>query len=217
MTPRVKTLFGRVGQHRRAAVLSGGALLAFSVDAHADETLVAPQFANSIGVEFAPEFRARSGALVDDYVKANFAHTFESGLISATTFQFTDRMSGNATYRIETTLGYSIKLNETWSLPLSGGVGFRWDEDPASQPGPTFAYYVFNAGLNMRISDSWTWNTISARWRDAFEGDWQTPKITTGLTYAIDQRNSIYANVGYAWKNGQPDKISIAAGYKYGF
>jgi hypothetical protein len=216
MIPRSKTLFGRVGPHGRAAVLSGGMLLAFSADAPADEVLIAP-LANSIGLELAPEFRAQSGALVDDYVKASFAHTFESGLISTTTFQFTDRTSGNATYRIETTAGYSIKLNETWSLPLSGGAGFRWDEDPASRPSPTFAYYVFNAGLNMKISDDWTWNAVSARWRDAFEGDWETPKVTTGLTYAIDRQNSIYANVGYAWKNGQPDKISIALGYKYGF
>jgi hypothetical protein len=63
MIPRSKTLFGRVGPHGRAAVLSGGMLLAFSADAPADEVLIAP-LANSIGLELAPEFRAQSGALV---------------------------------------------------------------------------------------------------------------------------------------------------------
>jgi hypothetical protein len=32
---------------------------------------------------------------------------------------------------------------------------------------------------------------ISARYRDAFEGGWQTPKVTTGLTYEIDRQNSV--------------------------
>jgi hypothetical protein len=40
------------------------------------------------------------------------------------------------------------------------------------------------------------------RHRDAFEGGWQTPKITTGLTDVVDQRNAICANVGHTWKNG---------------
>jgi hypothetical protein len=217
MIPRAKTLFGRIGQPGCAAVLSGGMLLVFPVDAPADEALVAPQLANSIGVELAPEFRAQSGALVDGYIKGNLAHTFDNGLIWTGTVQYNDKVDGNSTYRAETTFGYAIKLNETWSVPVNAGLGYRWDEDPRSQPSPAFAYYVVNAGLNMKISDSWTWNAISARWRDAFEGDWETPKVTTGLTYAIDRQNSVYANVGYAWKNGQPNKISLAIGYKYGF
>ena len=117
----------------------------------------------------------------------------------------------------ETTLGYNIKLDQIWSVPVSAGVGYRWDDNPKATPSQAFAYYVLNAGLNMKISENWTWNAISARYRDAFEGGWQTPKVTTGLTYAIDHQNSIYGNVGYAWRNGLPNKINVAFGYKYGF
>jgi hypothetical protein len=198
------------------AVLTGGILFAVSASAAADETPAAV-LANSIGIEFAPEFRTSSGALTDDYLKATFAHSFESGLIWSGTFQYTDKIDGDPKYRIETTFGYNIRMDDSWSIPVSGGVGFRWDEDPAALPGTTFAYYVVNVGLNMRISDHWTWNTFSARWRDAFEGGWQTPKIYTGLTYTIDRSSSVYANVGEAWKNGQADKVVVAVGYKYAF
>jgi hypothetical protein len=168
-------------------------------------------------VEVAPEFRARTGALVDGYFKSTLAHSFDSGLSWGGSFQYTDRVGGDRIYRPETTFGFSIKLNGTWSVPLSAGLGFRWDEDPNSKPSEAFAYYVVNVGLNMKISENWTWNAISARYRDAFGGGWQTPKVTTGLAYAIDRQNSIYGNVGYAWRNGQANKISITVGYKYGF
>src|SRR5579872_4344174 len=194
--------------HQWIIGLMAGGLLATS-PAVAEDGAEPPQFANSIGVEFAPEIRAVTGGLVDGYVKANGAHTFDSGVIWGGSFQYTDRVGGDRQYKPETTLGYNIRLNETWSIPVSAGIGFRWDENPNSKPGPAFPYYVVNAGLNMKISDSWTWNAISARYRDAFEGGWQTPKLSTGLTYSIDDQNSVYGNVGYAWRNGLPNKISI--------
>jgi hypothetical protein len=217
MIPRSKLQFVRVGERGRLAVLTGGMLFAASASAAANEAPVAPQLANSIGIELAPEFRAQSGGLTDTYLKANFSHSFESGLIWSGTFQFTDKVDGDPKYRVETTLGYNVKLVDTWSIPLSGGAGFRLDEDPAALPSPTFAYYVVNVGLNMKISDNWTWNVFSSRWRDAFEGGWRTPKIYTGLTYAIDAQNSVYADIGEAWKNSQRDKISLAIGYKHAF
>ena len=217
MTPLSKSRRWRLAEHGCRAVMSSGLLLVLSPQALADEITGPQQLSNSIGVELAPEFRPQNGALVDGYIKGNFAHTFDGGVIWGGSFQYSDKVGGDRTYRPETTFGYSIKLNEMWSVPVSAGVGYRWDEDPKSPPGPAFAYYIVNAGLNMKISESWTWNAISARWRDAFEGGWETPKVTTGLTYAIDRRNSVYANIGYAWKNGQPNKINVAFGYKYGF
>jgi hypothetical protein len=196
--------------------LLGGSLLATS-SAAAEDIPALPPITSSIGVEAAPEFRTQTGALVDGYVKANGSHTFDSGLIWGGSFQYTDRVDGNRQYQPETTVGYNLKLNGIWSIPLSAGIGYRWNENPNAMPSQQFAYYVFNAGLNMKISENWTWNMFSARYRDAFEGNWQTPKVTTGLTYAIDRQNSVYGNVGYAWRNGLPNKISVAFGYKYGF
>ncbi len=172
---------------------------------------------NTIAVEFTPEFDAKSGAFADGYVKTNLAHTFDSGLIWTGAFQFTDKVGGDRDYRTETTFGYHFKLNDIWTLPVSAGAGYLWDENPSTQPSQRFAYYVVNIGFNLRLSDQWTWNAVNARWRDAFEGGWQTPKIASGLTYNVDLHSSVYANIGYAWKNGQPDKISVTAGYKYAF
>jgi len=196
--------------------LTAASLLATS-PATAEDVSTSPQLTNSIGVEVAPEFRALTGALVDGYVKANSAHTFDNGLIWGSSFQYTDKVNGFRQYQPETTLGYNIKLNQVWSVPLSAGLGYRWDTDPRAVPSQAFGYYVLNAGLNLKISGNWTWNVISARFRDTFEGRWQTPKVATGLTYAIDRQNSVYGNIGYAWRNGQPNKISVAFGYKYGF
>lgn len=202
--------------HKWSIAVLGANLLAAPLAA-AEDIAASPSIANSIGVEVAPEFRALTGALVDGYIKANGSHTFDNGLIWGGSFQYTDKVNGFRQYQPETTLGYNIKLDQIWSVPVSAGVGYRWDDNPKAIPSQAFAYYVLNAGLNMKISENWTWNAISARYRDAFEGGWQTPKVTTGLTYAIDHQNSIYGNVGYAWRNGLPNKISVAFGYKYGF
>ena len=199
------------------SVPSLGGTLLVALPAAAEDIPAPPALANSVGVEVAPELRTRTGALVDGYAKANGSHTFDSGLIWGGSFQLTNRVEGFQQYQPETTVGYNIKLDQIWSIPVSAGVGYRWDENPNAKPSHQLAYYVVNAGLNMKISESWTWNVVSARYRDAFEGGWQTPKVTTGLSYAIDRQNSVYGNVGYAWRNGQPNKISVAAGYKYGF
>jgi hypothetical protein len=197
------------------ATMSGTLLVA--TPAAAEDIPALPPITNSVGVEVAPEIRARTGELVDGYIKANGSHTFDDGLIWGVSFQYTYIVEGFHQYQPETTVGYNIKLDQTWSFPVSAGIGYRWDENPNAKPGQQFAYYVVNAGLNMKISESWTWNVISARYRDAFEGGWQTPKVTTGLTYAIDQQNSVYGNVGCAWRNGKPNKVNVAFGYKYGF
>jgi hypothetical protein len=51
-----------------------------------------------------------------------------------------------------------------------------------------------------------------------------TPKLSTGVTYAIDSHNAVYLNGGYAWQTDshyggdvKPNKWNIALGYKYGF
>ena len=81
-------------------------------------------------------------------------------------------------------------------------------------------YYLFNA-TDLKLNSQWTWNAIAARYRDAFDYTWVTPKLSTGFTYTIDGHNSTYANVGYAWKDTGSgllaDKVSVAMGYKYGF
>jgi hypothetical protein len=164
----------------------------------------------------APELKVSTGNYTDTYFKANYAHTFANGLIWGGLFQYTFKPSDDQ-YQTETTLGYKWQLNNIWAVPFSGGVGYLWDQKQSSTPSQQFAYYVMNVGLDMKLSENWTWNVVSGRYRDAFEGGWQTPKVATGLSYHIDRQNSIYGSVGYGWKNGAPDKLTLAAGYRFGF
>ena len=170
-------------------------------------------------LEFGPEFGAASGNLADVYGKGSIAHTFANGWIWGGSFQNTykNNVSNEQQQLIETTLGYNFKLDPTFTLTTSAGVGYEFDTSAANKPAQDYAYYVLNAGLNAKLSPQWTWNVIGARYRDAFIGGWQTPKVTTGITYTIDAHDSVYTNVGYSWKNGKDDKTSIAVGYKYGF
>ena len=59
------------------------------------------------------------------------------------------------------------------------------------------------------------------RYRIAFDYIWITPKAATGLTYALDSNNSVYANVGYAWKDTGKgllgDRINFSIGAQHNF
>ena len=75
----------------------------------------------------------------------------------------------------------------------------------------------------MKIDSHWTWNVFNARYRNAFDYTWITPKIATGVTYKIDDNNAVYLSVANAWKDKGDgkglveDKYNIAVGYKYMF
>jgi hypothetical protein len=207
-----------------AIALASGAAPAFAADAgvvapRPAAPAAAPAIRNVLSLEFGPEFAEATRNLADVYGKASLAHTFANGWIWTGTFQ--DTFKANAANEqqqlIETTLGYNFKLDPTFTLTTSAGVGYEFDSNPANKPAQNYGYYVLNAGLNVKLSSQWTWNAIAARYRDAFSGGWATPKVSTGLTYTIDAKDSVYANIGYSWKNGVADKIGIAVGYKYGF
>jgi len=209
---------------------------AFAADLSvASPALAAPPAApisNSIGLEVSPEFWATppgdgkvSNSLDDAYIKGFYSHTFSNGFNWGASLQYTSRVSNNS-YQLqpETTLGYNLKLSPTLTMPVSVGVGYLSNSDPTYFPAQNFAYYVFNAGLNVKLDAHWTWNAISARYRDAFIGNWVTPKLATGVTYTIDPHNAVYLNAGYAWQTDknyanalEPNKWNIALGYKYGF
>jgi hypothetical protein len=62
---------------------------------------------------------------------------------------------------------------------------------------------------------------FNARFRDAFQYRWITPKVSTGVTYNINAYNALFATVGYSWKDTgsglNPDKVNIGGGYKVNF
>jgi hypothetical protein len=62
-------------------------------------------------------------------------------------------------------------------------------------------------------------NVVTYRFRDAFDtrNDFNTPEVSTRLTFKIDDGRSVFAAYYYGWKEGSPDYQGISAGFKYSF
>ena len=130
----------------------------------------------------------------------NGAHTFDDGLILGGSFQFTDTaFSDRASQNLEGTIGYRMQLDSVLSVNGSAGLGEHWREDPSTY----FPYYVLRIGADLDLNQNITWNTISYRFRDAFDrdDDYDTPQIATGVTFKLDGDNSIAVKIMRNWKD----------------
>ena len=213
----------RIGTIFLAGVLIGFTPV-FAADLGASAPAAAPAakpVIDTVGIELSPEWGALAPNPYKDTVgKLSFSHSLGNGWSLGASLAETVKPTPNvSTWQPEVTLGYKWKLDAI-TLGLSGGLGYI-SAGVASSNGPGDTYYLFNATADLKLSSQWTWNAISARYRNAFDYTWVTPKLTTGFTYAIDGHNSTYANVGYSWKDTgaglKADKVDFAVGYKYGF
>ena len=117
---------------------------------------------------------------------------------------------------MKATFGYGFKLNHIVSLTGSAGIGERFQ--PASSGGD-FPYYVLRLRADIDLTERWSWNVITYRFRNAFNtaNDYDTPELSSAITLKLDRSHSIYAKYFYAWKDGSPDDQGIGLGYKYNF
>ena len=146
----------------------------------------------------------------------NGAHTFDDGLILGGSFQFTDTaFSDRASQNLEGTIGYRMQLDSVLSVNGSAGLGEHWREDPSTY----FPYYVLRIGADLDLNQNITWNTISYRFRDAFDrdDDYDTPQIATGVTFKLDGDNSIAVKIMRNWKDDQPSSTGVSLGFKKKF
>nr|WP_316652245.1 hypothetical protein [uncultured Gellertiella sp.] len=206
----------------------------------------------TFSIEGSPEFFAidqkpgtqakEQGALADFYGKLGLSYTFDNHVVVGTSYQLTDKKnraddgsSKDDTYgdQIEATLGYKYKI-DTFTLTPSVGLGYAFgatgiygDEATPSKDNNA-AYYTVSLAGDWKLNKQWTWNVFNARWRDAFGYTWQTPKLSTGITYNVDDTTALYTNVGYAWKKVNSgtdpnfsdldgDKWNVAVGLKKSF
>ncbi len=195
-----------------------------SVAFAADLSPIAPPSAknNSLLIELSPEWKTSNGVWADDYLKLGYSYTFDNNIVWGASYQHTFRDTNSAD-QIETSLGYKLKsgaLTITPSMLLGYGFGDQPRINPANNFDPE-AYYAFAIAADIKLNDHFTWNAINARYRNAFAVTWITPKVSSGITYKIDGSNSVYANVGYAWKDTGKgllgDKWNVAVGYKFAF
>ncbi|MCX5497772.1 hypothetical protein OSH11_23940 [Kaistia dalseonensis] len=223
---------------RALGILSAGALLlgafpAVAADLGAvqmpDGAIAAPTAAptTTFGIEVNPEFYASSsgsnaiGNYADTAIKASLSHTFGGVWVIGGSLQATLKENDTQQYYAEASAGYKFKFDK-FTLTPSVALGDTWDATGLGDNKDSNAlYYAFYLAGDLKLNSQWTWNAFNLRYRDAFDYEWITPKVSTGVTYAIDSYNSVYTNAGYSWKDTgsgmKGDKMNIAFGYKRAF
>ena len=204
-----------------AAFAIAGSTQAWAADFGGDQAppAAAPKsVTDTISFDATPEWSAATGAYADTVLKLGWSHVLGQGWSWGASVSQQFRVSGINNTSVETTLGYgNIKLSDAVSLPVSAGIGYVWDGQAGPPSTLAWAYYLVSLGLNVKFDSHWTWNVVQGRYRNAFQGGWETPKVQTGVTYSFDSRTAIYGNVGYSWKNGVADKVSTTVGARFGF
>lgn len=189
-------------------VLSALGLVLFASPVAADNT--------SIGVSFTADQEAHDLELPKDAkVKISASHGFNNGVILGASGEYSNTaFSDSATVKLEGTVGYRAELGGLFSVTGSAGLG---ENIQASGSGDNFPYYVLRIGAEVKATESVTWNIVTFRYRDAFDpdDDFLTPQIATGLSYDLDEHNSISGVAQYNWKDWEPDSVGLEFGYKY--
>lgn len=210
-----------------ASSIFAGALLTLAVPASAGAP-AAPSptpLGDTLSVELSPEWGATSPyAYKDTYIKLGFSHSLGNGFSLGASIQETAKPTSSA-FQPETTLGYKWK-QDALTFGVSAGVGYQSDTlggASVNKGAVVGGYYLVSGTIDWKLDSKWTWNVINARYRNAFQYTWVTPKVATGFTYQIDPRQATYVALGYAWKDAGDgagllaDKINVAVGYKLGF
>lgn len=201
---------GADGSRRRGACFNG-ALAALLLG-------VVPAFAgsSSIGLEIANERDPDDfGKSKDMKYQIDAAHNFDNGVILGGSFQYTDPRKGDKdSQNLEMTVGYRMPLGQVFSVVGSSGIGGRF-----SGSDDAFAYYVLRVGMDLRLTEWATWHAVGYRYRNAFDtdNDYETPQLSTGLSFKIDHANSISTTIYRDWKDDSPDATGLSLGFKHEF
>lgn len=181
----------------------------------------------SIGLEVSPEFYAttkganKAGDYADTAIKGSLGYTYDKVWVLNGSFQATLKNNGTQQYYAEGGAGYKLKLGD-FTLTPSAALGETWDATGLGTNGNSSAlYYALYLAGDLKLDSQWSWTVFNLRWRDAFDYQWETPKIATGLTYAFSDTDKLAVNLGYSWKNTgsgwNGDKINIAFALKHSF
>ena len=204
--------------------------------AQADTAPAAPKPTLTFQLEITPEFYASDkvgsyskGDLADDVAKISISKALPNGFNIGASIAATMREAGitgqaSAYNQLEVSTSYKFKLTPELSITPSGTLGYAFGDLPKIDPlnaGGSVAYYAVAIGADYKLAPGLTWNVINIRYRDAFSVNWATPKVSTGVTYALDDTNSAYMNIGKSWKDTgtgyKSDKYSVAFGIKHAF
>lgn len=224
-----------------------------SAPAAAAPAAAAVSLDNTLQVEIDPEFRiSNSGinkgkvanAVVDDAAFVKYSHTFMGQFVVSGLLQGTNRVGnggGSSIYQSEIGFGYKYAVGNGVTVTPGVSIGEAWgatkfgSKSNTAVPFATAAntanssetYYAATLNVDWKINDQFTWNVLGLRYRDAFNAQYNTPKASTGVTYALSKADAVYVVGGYAWKNlysnsiklsnEYADKFNVGLGFKHSF
>jgi hypothetical protein len=153
--------------------------------------------------------------ILDNVYKFEAMHRFDDDVYVNGFYEF-EVPDGGGPYKdnLEGNLGYQHMLFSPISLFGSVGIGERFTEDN------DFPYYVFRAGIDLSICDQVTWNIVTLRYRNAFDtaNDYKTPRLTTKVTFRIDEQNAVYGELYRSYdEDWDPTATGLAIGYAFSF
>ena len=209
---------------------------------------------NTLSFEWDPEFRISNtginkgkvgNATVDNVGVVKYAHTWFGSLVTGVNYLFTNRVGnggGSELSQGELAVGYKFPVGGGVTITPGATIGYAWGATKFGSTSTSYvpfttistttgnsaeAYYAFTLAADWKINSQWTWNVVQLRYRDAFNSYYNTPKVQTGVTYALTPSDAVYGIAGYAWKNlynhdiqlsnNYADKWNLAFGYKRSF
>ena len=181
----------------------------------------------SIGLEVGPEFYATTkgsnsaGDYADTYIKGSLGYTYDKVWVFNGSLQATLKNNNTQQYYAEGGAGYKFNFG-AFSLTPSAALGETWDATGLGDNGDASAlYYALYLAGDLKLNSQWSWQVFNLRWRDAFDYQWETPKVSTGLSYAFSDTDRFAVNLGYSWKTTGSgyygDKINVGFSLKHAF
>ncbi len=152
----------------------------------------------------------------DTKINVSLARKLPNGIVLGGSVQPQIKTDGEVGYNLEGTLGYTWKIGEIFSIGGSAGIGEKLQRE---QSGGDFPYYVLRVYANVALDERWSWNVVTYRFRDAFDpaDNYNTPELSTSLSFKVDENRSVFASYYFGWKNSDPDYQGISFGFRHSF
>lgn len=178
-------------------------------------------------LESGPEWYATSrgnhkaGDYSDTYVAPSLSYAFAPDWALNGLFQATFYKDGTQQYEAEAGIAYTIQLGAL-ALSPQAAIGDTWDATGLGESGKANAvYYALYLSADLTLNKQWSWTLFSVRWRDAFNYEWQTPALTTGIRYALSDAVGLNLDAGYSWldkgEGMHGNDMHLAAAVSYSF
>ncbi len=182
-----------------------------------------------------------TGAIKDWTGKVGYSHTFEGVYVAGASYSHTafynlgetgatgSTSAASDKSAAEASVAYKYKMGD-FTITPGAALGYAWgwvkiDNEggykcsslsSSSSNGYCYnpeAYYVATVALDWKVSSDITWNVIGLRYRDAFSGNWNTPKVSTGATVSLTPEDSLYASISYSYKNYKDHTLQVSPDY----